>query len=91
MERNLVKFLDQSNPKSWISDKQLSPQSLFEGTLGRVNPADEKVRQLVVPILEKGGYYFVAVEEDQLAGWVLVGSNQDPFTERNITMSLKLE
>ncbi|MEV3572401.1 hypothetical protein ABND46_07010 [Paenibacillus larvae] len=56
-----------------------------------MNPADEKVRQLVGPILEKGGYYFVAVEEDQLTGWVLVGSSQDPFTERNITMSLKLE
>jgi ribosomal protein S18 acetylase RimI-like enzyme len=63
---------------------ELSPQSLFEGTLGRVKPADEKVRQLVGLILEKGGCYFIAVEEDQLAGWVLVGSSQDPFTEKKI-------
>lgn len=60
---------------------ELSPQSLFEGTLGRVKPDVEKARQIIEPILEKGGYYLIALEEGQIAGWVLIGSNQDPFTD----------
>lgn len=59
----------------------LSPQALFEGTLGRAKPSHEKIKKLVDPILEKGGYYLIATEEDQLKGWILIGASKDQFTD----------
>ena len=59
----------------------LSPQALFEGTLGRAKPSHEKIKKLVDPILEKGGYYLIATEDDQLKGWILIGASKDQFTD----------
>lgn len=60
----------------------LSPQAVFDGTLGEVKPTKEKVGQLVKPLLEKGSYYLVAVEENILMGWILLGGSKDQFTDR---------
>ena len=60
----------------------LTPQALFEGTLGEAKPSDEKVKQLIEPLLQKGGYYLIATEDDQLMGWMLIGASQDPLTEK---------
>ncbi|GED71797.1 hypothetical protein BRE01_54990 [Brevibacillus reuszeri] len=43
-----------------------SPQALFEGTMGRVKPTDEKIKQLIEPLLEKGCYYLIATEDSKL-------------------------
>ncbi|WP_285395754.1 GNAT family N-acetyltransferase [Lysinibacillus sp. fls2-241-R2A-57] len=61
---------------------ELSPQAVFEGTLSEVKPTNEKVEQLVKPLLEKGCYYLIATEEDKLMGWVLLGTNKDQFTDK---------
>lgn len=61
-----------------------SPQALFEGTLGRVRPTDEKIKQLVEPLLEKGGYYLIAAEEEKLMGWILIGPSKDQFSDEMI-------
>ncbi|MCJ8011025.1 GNAT family N-acetyltransferase [Paenibacillus sp. KQZ6P-2] len=63
---------------------KLSPQALFEGTLGGVRPTDEKMKQLVEPLLGKGCYYLIATEEDELMGWILIGSSKDQFTDEII-------
>ncbi|WP_419881633.1 N-acetyltransferase family protein [Peribacillus sp. B-H-3] len=63
---------------------RLSPQAMFEGTLGSVMPNDEKIKQLVQPLLQKGCYYLIASEEDQLMGWVLLGQSKDSFTDEAI-------
>ncbi|MEH6945195.1 GNAT family N-acetyltransferase [Bacillus sp. JJ722] len=60
----------------------LSPQAIFDGTLGEVKPTNEKIEQLVIPLLDKGCYYLIAVEEDMLKGWVLLGASKDQFTDR---------
>ncbi|GED52306.1 MULTISPECIES: GNAT family N-acetyltransferase [Brevibacillus] len=60
---------------------ELSVQALFDGTIGRARPTEEKVRQLVEPLLAKGGYYLIATEEDRLMGWVLLGTSRDQFTD----------
>ncbi|WP_080873847.1 GNAT family N-acetyltransferase [Oceanobacillus timonensis] len=59
----------------------LSPQAIFEGTLGEIKPTNEKIKQLVEPLLEKGCNYFIAIKEDQLMGWILFGSSKDQFTD----------
>lgn len=63
---------------------QLSPQALFEGTLGRVRPTDEKVKQLVEPLLGKGCYYLIVTEEEKLMGWILIGPSKDQFSDEII-------
>lgn len=60
---------------------KLSPQALFEGTMGRAKPTDEKIKQLVEPLLEKGCYYLIATEDSKLMGWILIGASKDQFTD----------
>lgn len=62
----------------------LSPQAIYDGTLGEVMPSSEKVESLVQPLLDKGGFYFIAEEKDEIIGWVLVGTTKDQFTEKPI-------
>lgn len=62
----------------------LSPQALYEGTLGEVMPTSEKIKGLIEPLLAKGCRYFIAAEEDHLAGWVLFGESKDQFTDTPI-------
>lgn len=60
----------------------LSPQALFDGTLGEVKPTNEKIKRLIEPLLEKGSYYLIATENDILMGWILIGSSKDQFTDK---------
>jgi ribosomal protein S18 acetylase RimI-like enzyme len=60
----------------------LSPQAIFDGTLGEAKPSHEKVKQLIEPLLQKGSYYLIATEGDILMGWILIGTSKDQFTEK---------
>ena len=60
----------------------LSSQAIFDGTLGEVRPTDEKIERLIKPLLEKGRFYLIATEGDDLLGWILLGSNKDQFTDQ---------
>lgn len=60
----------------------LSPQALFDGTLGGVKPTNEKIKRLIEPLLEKGSYYLIATDNEQLMGWILVGAVKDQFTDK---------
>jgi ribosomal protein S18 acetylase RimI-like enzyme len=60
----------------------LSPEAIFDGTLGEVKPTNEKVEQLVKPLLNKGSYYLIAAEGDKLMGWILLGESKDQFTDK---------
>ncbi|MGG5796520.1 N-acetyltransferase family protein [Bacillus nitratireducens] len=60
----------------------LSPQAVFDGTLGEVKPTNEKIKHLVEPLLEKGSYYLIATENDKIMGWILIGASKDQFTEK---------
>ena len=60
----------------------LAPQAIYDGTLGVVMPSEEKARSMSKALLEKGGFYLLAVEQDEILGWVLVGATKDSFTEQ---------
>jgi len=60
----------------------LSPQALFDGTLGGVRATKEKVLNLIEPLLKKGCYYLIATDNNELMGWILIGENKDQFTEQ---------
>lgn len=59
----------------------LSPQAVFDGTLGEVRPSHSKIESMVNPLLEKGGFYLVAVEGEEIIGWLLLGTSKDQFTD----------
>ncbi|HZG14813.1 MAG TPA: GNAT family N-acetyltransferase [Candidatus Bathyarchaeia archaeon] len=62
--------------------RKLSPQAMNEGTLGKVFPTDEKIKQMVEPLLGKGGYYLAAIDaHGNVAGWILIGPSKDSFTD----------
>ncbi|WP_043929811.1 GNAT family N-acetyltransferase [Bacillus sp. EB01] len=60
----------------------LSPQALFDGTMGEVKPTNEKIKSLIEPLLKKGSYYLIATENEKLMGWILVGAGKDQFTDK---------
>lgn len=60
----------------------LSPQAIFDGTLGEVKPTSEKIKCLIEPLLEKGSYYLIATDNEILMGWILIGASKDQFTDK---------
>ena len=79
-----VIVLDIRKPTDWELEKVLglSPQAVFDGTLGEVEPTKEKIDQLVKPLLGKGSYYLIAVKETEIMGWILLGASKDQFTDK---------
>jgi ribosomal protein S18 acetylase RimI-like enzyme len=71
-------------PKDYEFNKilSLSPQAVYDGTLGDIKPSDEKVKQIIDPLLLKGSYYLIATENDILMGWILIGTSKDQFTDK---------
>jgi ribosomal protein S18 acetylase RimI-like enzyme len=63
---------------------ELSPQAIFEGTLGEVKPTSEKAKQLVEPLLKKDCYYLISTENNKLMGWILIGGSKDQFSNKTI-------
>lgn len=58
-----------------------SAAGVYESTGNTVNPSKEKVYAMFTAILEKGGYYLVAKEDNQIQGWILLGNHKDYFTD----------
>lgn len=61
---------------------ELSPQAIFEGTLGEVKPTIEKAKQLVEPLLKKDSYYLISTNNNKLMGWILIGGSKDQFSNK---------
>ncbi|MDX8044968.1 GNAT family N-acetyltransferase [Gracilibacillus sp. S3-1-1] len=62
----------------------LSPQAIFEGTLGKEKLTIEKAKQLVEPLLKKDGYYLISTKNNELMGWILIGGSKDQFSNKAI-------
>jgi len=58
--------------------------SANEGIQNHGTISGEKVIQMMTGLIEKGAYYLVYKENDSIAGWILVGTNTDYFTEKEI-------
>lgn len=73
--KGLVQLMDIRKP-TYLELKKvfaLSPKAIFDGTLGEVNPSNEKIEQLVKPLLRNGSHYLIAVENDTIMGWIILG------------------
>ncbi|WP_164670120.1 GNAT family N-acetyltransferase [Virgibacillus doumboii] len=78
--------MDIRKPNDLEMEKILShsPQAVSEGTLGEVKPTIEKAKQLVEPLLKKGGYYLISTKNNELMGWILIGGSKDQFSNKTI-------
>jgi ribosomal protein S18 acetylase RimI-like enzyme len=62
---------------------QNNAQSLHEGTLGLMAADPERAEEITRPLVEQqNAYYLVAVEDDAVRAWVLVGTSRDFFSEQ---------
>ncbi|MTH55017.1 GNAT family N-acetyltransferase [Bacillus mangrovi] len=61
-----------------------SPEALHEGTMGRADFSLEQAKELSESLLKKGSYYLMAMENEELAGWVLLSKSFDLFKEEEI-------
>ena len=60
----------------------LSPQAIFEGTLGEAELTFVKAKQLVEPLLKKGSNYLISTENNVIMGWILIGVSKDRFSDK---------
>ncbi|HDR6312897.1 TPA: GNAT family N-acetyltransferase [Bacillus cereus] len=59
-------------------------QSLFEGTRGNCQLSRERAIEITRPIVEKGAYYLVVKEKNNVIGWILIGENTDYFSHEKL-------
>ncbi|WP_430786984.1 GNAT family N-acetyltransferase [Virgibacillus flavescens] len=78
--------MDIRKPREYEIEKilDLSPQVIFEGTLGEVKPTIEKAKQLVELLLKKDCYYLISTDSNKLMGWILIGGSKDQFSNKTI-------
>nr|WP_238333062.1 GNAT family N-acetyltransferase [Brevibacillus laterosporus] len=61
-----------------------TPQALQEGTLGHIDVNLERIQEPINKLLEKGAWYLVGKQNEQIVGWVLAGSTIEQFTDKEI-------
>ncbi|MDN9012357.1 GNAT family N-acetyltransferase [Brevibacillus laterosporus] len=61
-----------------------TPQALQEGTLGYINVDFESIEEPIRKLLEKGAWYLVGKQNEQIVGWVLAGSITEQFTNKEL-------
>ncbi|WP_175637855.1 GNAT family N-acetyltransferase [Metabacillus schmidteae] len=52
---------------------------MSESTMGLVHNDVQKGMNMFVPLLNSGSYYLIAVDQHQIAGWVLMGPDFNPI------------
>ncbi|QWG59293.1 GNAT family N-acetyltransferase (plasmid) [Bacillus mycoides] len=61
-----------------------SDNALYEGTAKTFKPKQERVKEIVQTTLEQGAYYLVTKDDDDLKGWILIGSGKDYFSQESV-------
>lgn len=61
-----------------------SDNALYEGTAKTFKPTQERVKEIVQTTLEQGAYYLVSKDDDDLKGWILIGSGKDYFSQESV-------
>ncbi|MDA1676061.1 GNAT family N-acetyltransferase [Bacillus cereus group sp. TH152-1LC] len=77
-------MIEKANREETDEIIQYAAQSLFEGTRGNCQLSTEKAIEITRPIVEKGAYYLVVKEENNVMGWILIGGNTDYFSREKL-------
>jgi ribosomal protein S18 acetylase RimI-like enzyme len=59
-------------------------RALTEGSLGNYTVGNEKANRMMEKVLNNNGKLLVAKKSNQIAGWVLFGSQQDSITDEQL-------
>lgn len=76
-------MIEKANREETDEIIQYAAQSLFEGTRGNCQLSTEKAIEITRPIVEKGAYYLVVKEENNVMGWILIGKIRTIFLMKN--------
>ncbi|MCH1627383.1 GNAT family N-acetyltransferase [Ferdinandcohnia quinoae] len=63
---------------------KLSSEVAYEASIGYVSRKSEYPSQMTMSFLSRGGYYLVAVEDDIIKGWILLGESLNTFENEMI-------
>ncbi|HDR7783189.1 GNAT family N-acetyltransferase [Bacillus wiedmannii] len=77
-------MIEKANREETDEIIQYAAQSLFEGTRGNCQLSTEKAIEITRPIVEKGAYYLVVKQENNVMGWILIGENADYFSREKL-------
>lgn len=69
---------------------QYSLAVMNEATAGHVQPNPQLMEQLMLPVLENGGYYLVHKENGVIQGWTGIGTQFDPYKQMFAGVIIKL-
>ncbi|MBJ8107585.1 MULTISPECIES: GNAT family N-acetyltransferase [Bacillus cereus group] len=65
-----------------------SDNALYEGTFKTFKPTQKRVKEIIQTTLEQGAYYLVLKDDDNLnddlKGWILIGSGKDYFSQESV-------
>ncbi|TXC89535.1 GNAT family N-acetyltransferase [Metabacillus litoralis] len=56
-------------------------QAMNESSMGLVKNDLQRGLNMFVPLLNSGAYYIIAIEHNQIAGWILIGPDFNPINE----------
>jgi ribosomal protein S18 acetylase RimI-like enzyme len=77
-------MITKANEKETEKILHYAAQSLFEGTRGNCQLSKEKAIEITKPLVEKGAYYLVIREENNIVGWILIGENTEYFSREKL-------
>lgn len=61
-----------------------------EATVGFIKPTPELVAELITPFLENDAHYLLYKEDQQVKGWIGVGTSYDYLTHQTVGVILEL-
>ncbi|WP_157729371.1 GNAT family N-acetyltransferase [Tumebacillus algifaecis] len=61
-------------------------ESLQDGTMGTFDATgrEERAKEIMNAVWERGGYAFVAKKDEQILGWIIAGLNVDYFSGEEV-------
>ncbi|MGG1220723.1 GNAT family N-acetyltransferase [Priestia endophytica] len=77
-------MIEKANQRDLEEILSRSVDALREGSVHTFKPSQEQAEQLIRTTLGHGGYYLSLKEDDNLRGWVLIGSSKDYFSQESI-------
>ncbi|WP_026562988.1 GNAT family N-acetyltransferase [Bacillus sp. J37] len=71
----IIRKADQSETNTLL---YMTINVMSESTMGLVHNDVQMGMNMFVPLLNSGSYYLIAVDQNQMAGWVLIGPDFSP-------------
>jgi L-amino acid N-acyltransferase YncA len=69
---------------------QMTGHIIQESTAGYATNGSQKAYQMFAPLLQNGAYYLVAIQNQRVIGWIMLGQDRNPLTNEYVGSLLDL-